>query len=164
MSLVVDEARTISLAEERNYSFCLIRETEVCQSPDSQIVFHLPRELEVEGSEGRVQGSVAIENNSFEPISIESYFIDLLDDRDFTYRPDYLGPNAYDRPLAQVPALTLEPGDRVKVSFTDQLRPGSTAVKQVTIVYRLNAEDDYTRVTVSYRRGGLEALQDRGNT
>jgi hypothetical protein len=163
VSLVVDEAQTISLAEERNYRYCLIRETEVCQSPDSQIVFHMPKELLIDASEGRVEGTVAIENDSFEPIVLESYFIDLLDDRNFSYRPDYIGPSEYDRPLSVVPALTLRPGDRVEVRFTDRLRPGSKAIRQVTIVYRLEAEKEYTRVTVSYRSGGLDALQDRRN-
>ena len=146
-----DETATIELAEQQSFKYCFIQAEQVCQSPDSLLVFHLPRELEMSPAQLTVVEEMSISNNGFEPIVIDAYHLTLTDDQNVVYYPDFTGPEGYSEVSSRTPALVLMPTRNYDIRFSETLRTGSNRITGVTFFYRLEGESEHRRVVVSYK-------------
>jgi len=126
--LIADEAATADQAEVSNFKFCRVQNERMCQSPDGKVVFHFP-------------------------VVLDEYFITIIDDRDLQYLPRFSGPDGYHDGSAKSPALVLGPRAEDRIQFSEELGAGASAVKTVTLAYKLAEDKDYTRVVVSYKKG-----------
>lgn len=150
-----DEEATIADAERSQFKFCHILSNEICQSPDSALVFHMPRALSMIPANRAVADEVVISNNGFQPIAIDEYFLMLVDDRQVQSRIRFSGPGGYNEAGAFSPALVVEPNSRAVVTFSGSISQGSSGVQSLSVSYRLVGDTDFTTVLVSYRPNPL---------
>jgi hypothetical protein len=158
ITFVADETITLRDAVEDNQSFCHIQDKEVCQSPDSQLFFHVPRRLALDTTSRIVTDEIRISNVGDFEITIDAYYIKLLDEWNYLYEPRFDGPNNYNETQPFTPALKLAAGDTVRVTFTEQLRSKSDSIKTLFVLYRLHLDTAYQQVRVSYRPRGWDAF------
>ncbi len=158
-SFVADERQTvIDSYEDHNQKVCFILTEEICQSPDSAVFFHLPRELHLITEDRQVADEMRISNRGIEPVVFAEYKISLMDDHNVVYQPEFIGPGNYSNTKSFEPALVLEPGEEVSVFFATRLRPESEGIQGIWIQYRLIGEDESSRVVVSYRPRNIQSI------
>jgi hypothetical protein len=158
VTFVADEARTTEIADRNKLGYCHILSREVCQSPDSLLVFHLPIELKMNAEDRVISEELLISNNGFAEVVIEEYFLTLMDDRNRSYRPGFSGPNDYTEQQPFSPALVLGPGQQVKIRFTERLETDYPALQRVSIFYRLEGETEMSQVVWSFKARNIEAI------
>ena len=161
VKLFADEQLTLQHAEEQDFKFCHVLDEHICESPDSALVFHMPRHLEFDTVQLVLSDAILISNQGYDVIQLESYSLMLIDDRGITYRPEFSGPGGYDQTSHISPALTLQPNQKVEVVFNQRLQAGSRAVRSVAVTYLRLGRMAERRVVVSYRPRGLEAINQR---
>ena len=151
--LIADEAATADQAEVSNFKFCRVQNERMCQSPDGKVVFHFPLELMIDPHDRNIVSEIGITNAGSDPVVLDEYFITIIDDRDLQYHPRFSGPDGYHDGSAKSPALVLGPRAEDRIQFSEELGAGASAVKTVTLAYKLAEDKDYTRVVVSYKKG-----------
>ncbi|MEW6413342.1 MAG: hypothetical protein AB1483_12870 [Candidatus Zixiibacteriota bacterium] len=154
-----DETATAERAEKANFKYCKIESDRMCQSPDGSVVFRLPLDLLVSASDRIVEATIKVKNESLDSVVIDNYYIMMIDNKGNSYNPNFRGPNNYDAFSKKTPAMTLRPGDEEDVYFSQQLDRLSESVKAVTIFYRLEGDEEFTQVMVSYRPQNIYQLQ-----
>ena len=147
------EKSTVDRAEVNKFKFCRVQNERMCQSPDGEVVFHFPLELTIDPGDRHVVNDIGITNAGQDPSVLDEYFITIIDDRDFQYRPHFAGPDGYHDGSDKSPALVLGPRAEDRIIFSERLRVGSKAIKTVTLAYRRVGDADYTRGVVSYKEG-----------
>lgn len=158
VDLFADEQRTLQIAEEQGFKLCHVLDEHICESTDSVLVFHMPRQLEFDTVRLVLSDAILISNQGYDVIRLESYSLTLIDDRSITYRPEFSGPGGYDQTSPFTPALVLQPNDRVEITFNQHLRSGSRAVRSMTITYLREGRTVERKVVISYRPRSLEAV------
>ena len=89
-----DEAATTRVAERAGFKYCNIVSDRFCQSPDGELVFHLPVEVLTATDGNRVSENLMVSNNGPDEVVIEEYYMMIVDDRGNSYRPVVHGPAA----------------------------------------------------------------------
>jgi hypothetical protein len=148
---VADEEATVKGAEKAEFKFCHIRTDDICQSPDSALVFQMPKSLSMVSANRSIIEELVIANQGFAPVTIEEYFLTIVDDRQVRTPVRFSGPGGYNETSPFSPALVIQPGDEVPVSFSGAISIGATAVNGLAIAYRLAGGAEMTTVVVSYR-------------
>ncbi|MBD3404454.1 hypothetical protein GF420_16300 [candidate division GN15 bacterium] len=164
VTFVADEEATMAQAERSAFKFCHIRDREICQSPDSALVFHLPRSLEMLSTDRSIADELIIANESLEAITIDEYFLTLIDDRQGSYPVRFSGPNGYDETRSFSPALTVGPKGRAKVTFVGELTGGAGGIAGLAIAYRKPGDSEFKRVLVSYRPRLLDSYRQESQS
>ena len=157
----VDHERVLEMAAENNYKFCKVLEDEICQSPDSNLYFHLPKRLDMSSLERAIIDQLRISNRGYETIVIAEYFLTIMDDKNVSYRPSFSGPDGYDQSQPFSPALDLNPGEEVDITFSQTLNEESEQVVAIAISYKLVGDLALNSVVVSYRPTSLQGLNAR---
>jgi hypothetical protein len=159
-SFVADEEYTMEQAEKNRVKLCYVHEDEVCQSPDSALVFHLPRELNLTSGKLQLSDEITVSNEGFNDVVIEEYRMGVMDNNGVTYPVQFTSTNGYNETQPFRPALELGPHQEASVVFTARLNPNASEIRAFGIMYRLKDEQEERRVVVSYRPRGLRALDE----
>ncbi len=158
-SFVVDERQTVlDSYGDHDQKVCFIMTEEICQSPDSAVFFHLPKELHLITDDRQVADEMRISNRGIEPVVFAEYQISLMDDQNMVYQPEFIGPGNYTNAQTFEPALVLNPGEEALVFFATRLGPESEGIQGIWIQYRLVGEEKPSRVVVSYRRRNIHSI------
>lgn len=156
-----DSDRVIARAAANNYKFCKVLDEEVCQSPDSNLYFHLPRRLSMSSLDRAIADQITVSNRGHETIVISEYFLTMVDDQNVSYRPSFTGPDGFDETKPFSPALELRPGEEGQISFAQTLNQESEQVEAIAISYKLLGDYVLNNVVVSYRPTSLRGLNDQ---
>ncbi|MBD3258757.1 hypothetical protein GF377_10015 [candidate division GN15 bacterium] len=160
VSFIADERRTLLAAEEHSQKYCYILTSEICQSADSALFFHLPRELRMVPADRQMIASLEISNEGADTIVLAEYFIRVVDEDSRVYDAEFEAPNDYDETQPFSPALKLPPFERVEIPFVANLSLEAEVVKGIKITYRLPGDIDFSQVVVSYQAANLEQVLD----
>lgn len=155
LNMTVDERRTVELSGEYDQKFCFILGSEVCQSADSALFFHLPKDLRMVPVDRTVDARLRISNEGRDSIVIEAYAISVLDDRSVKYTADFRATNGYDNTQPFTPAAVLVPYQDMSVTFSVELDVEATYVTSILVRYKLRGELGYQQVVVSYQATNL---------
>jgi len=147
----IDRELTLTQARTQELKYCNILAHEVCQSADSMLVVHIPRELDLNHKDRNINSTVRLSNEGFDPITIEAYYIVLIDENDFAYEVSFNGPDNYNETRPFTPALTLEPRTDATIKFQERLNLDSRFIKAVKFLYRQPSDREFNQIMVSYK-------------
>ncbi|MBD3333107.1 hypothetical protein GF356_09660 [candidate division GN15 bacterium] len=147
----VDRELTLEIARNEELKYCNIMANEVCQSADSLLVVHIPRELELEYKDRQVNSTVRLTNEGFDPITIDAYYIVLLDENNYAYEVNFEGPNNYGAARSFSPALVLDAKTEATIRFWEDIRLDARFIKAVKFFFRHPTDLDFNQIMVSYK-------------
>ncbi len=161
---VVDEEATVRQATESRFKYCNVIADHLCQSPDSQLVFKMPLELEVGAGYPQFTEYFQVYNDGYQELVIGTYEVAIVDDEGRWYPIHYSGPGGYHDKSQVFPALKLQPKEEVDIKFWGAVERGEhrrSQLKAIAVQYRLLGDDKPTTVVVSYQPSNIVDLAPR---
>ncbi len=160
-SMYADLDATRQWARDSDFKMCNVQGDAICQSPDSVLVFHMPRRLHDAFLGEIVQNEMTIENNGIQDITITDFYMTAVDDSNYTYEALLEVPSVYRSEDVGPKGLTLSSQDRVDIGFQIDLSSSRRTVQQLIFFYTTPMAPDMSRIIVSYRRSSIRNDENR---
>lgn len=149
---IADEEATVRQATASRFKYCNVRANHMCQSPDSQLVFMMPLELDLNAGFPQFTEEFTILNDGFGEITIGTYEVAVVDNDGRWYYPHFEGPDGYHDKSTKFPALKLGPKEEVDIRFWGDIdRELENELRAISVQYRLMGEEEPITVVVSYK-------------